>query len=1411
MQTITVLSESGDQPGTSKTNPAKLLYCFKANAIGFRLKWVLVLSILLSTYTIGFAQVIFSNPITGTNPSSTNPYIIGQIVSADVTASGISRGTGINGVNTNNAYNASGWEISATTLNAADYFEWTITPKPGFRLDFISFAYNAARGAFGGPQIFSLRSSADNFATAIAAPAAAGGTISLVGAAFQNRQAAITFRLYGYSNSSAILGTYSINDFIFSGTTCAIPNITGQPPSQTICSGTPLNLSVTATGVASYIWKKDGVVIPDETNSSYSIPSALSTDSGSYTVELTGGCGVTVSNPAVVAVNENLTSSVSIGSNLGTTICAGTNITFTATPENGGVASYQWTVNNAPVGTNSATYSTTSLTNNAVVKCTMNSSTLCLSGLPAVSNEITMTVNPLQPVTVSVVATASTICAGTEVTFTATPSNGGSTPSYQWKIGAANAGTNSPVFTTSSLANGNIVTCIVTSNISPCPTGNPATSNAITLTVNPNPTALTITPANPTVCEGDVTLLTANGGVVSGIQVLNQNFNAATNNWTTENTSTGTVANSAWTLRADNYTYLSVFIFHSNDNTQFYLSNSLSNLGGTTNTRLVSPVFSLEDLTTATLTFYDYYSVTGGSDTDVAKVQISVNGGTWTDLVSYTTTARGAIAAFQQETIDLTPYVNQTNLKIRFNYVASGNSWAIDNVAINATGSRVTWLPTTNLYTNAAGTTPYGGGIAKRVYAKLTSDATYTAKSTSFPGCTASNTVSLIVNPKPLLGGVSQLATVCENTSATINLAGLLSGSTSTISYSIDNVAATPIAGVLADAFGNAQFAAPVVLANDSKILKITNIQRTDLAVSCSYSPIVNNTVVLDVNKNEIYYADNDDDGFGDVGPTIISCFGVPEGYSANNTDCDDGNAAAHERFVFYIDNDDDGYGVGISISLCNPNATVAPGGYAVLVGDCDDDDAASHQTFQFYIDADEDTYGDKNGSLLDICAPAANLPPTGYSVNNGDCRDDLPAVHPNVIEVGYNLIDDDCDGSVDEGYPPKITSLMSTYCNVTLPVINSYIYAYLVAGAQGYRWRVTKMVSGLPVGTPQEIDTQLRGLKLTQLAEYAFDTDYKVEVAVYYAGFLQAFTPSNCVVHTPATTTQLSTCATGFQMNAITDIVYANIVPFATGYRFKVYASDNLGVFQEIERSLREFRMNLITDFTVRYGKTYLVETAIRNTDGVSYLPYGSPCSVTTPLFPTTSIQSPQCDNGLGAPYPVANNSTQIYASSFPGAIAYVFKLTGPGLPLAGATAIKLLRVFNLSDFSGAVLIPGATYNVSVRLVFNWTDPEGPYGKVCTLSTPGQSRAIAPGSIHFDAMAHPNPFSEAFNIYVDTGSKAAVNIKVYDMTGRLLETRMTTPDEVPLLDIGSRYPAGVYTVIINQEQETRTLRIIKR
>ena len=138
----------------------------------------------------------------------------------------------------------------------------------------------------------------------------------------------------------------------------------------------------------------------------------------------------------------------------------------------------------------------------------LTSNAFCTTGNPATSNAITMTVNSTLPVSVSIAATENPVCAGTSVTYTATPTNGGTLPAYQWKVNGNSVGTNSATYSYIP-ANNDIITCVLTSNAT-CATGNPATSNAITMTVNSTlPVSVSITATENPVCAGTSVTYTA--------------------------------------------------------------------------------------------------------------------------------------------------------------------------------------------------------------------------------------------------------------------------------------------------------------------------------------------------------------------------------------------------------------------------------------------------------------------------------------------------------------------------------------------------------------------------------------------------------------------------------------------------------------------------------------------------------------------------------------------------------------------------------------------------------------------------------------------------------------------------------------------------------------------------------------
>jgi hypothetical protein len=183
-------------------------------------------------------------------------------------------------------------------------------------------------------------------------------------------------------------------------------------------------------------------------------------------------------------VNLNLPVSVIIAADQNN-ICATTSVTYTATPTNGGSAPvYAWYVNGTLRPETGSTLSYIPLNGDAVY-ATLTSNETCATGNPATSNTVTMIIKPLLPVSVSISANQNNVCASTSVTYTATPTNGGSAPVYAWYVN----GTLRPE-TGSTLSyvplNGDAVYATLTSNET-CATGNPATSNTVTMIIKPLP------------------------------------------------------------------------------------------------------------------------------------------------------------------------------------------------------------------------------------------------------------------------------------------------------------------------------------------------------------------------------------------------------------------------------------------------------------------------------------------------------------------------------------------------------------------------------------------------------------------------------------------------------------------------------------------------------------------------------------------------------------------------------------------------------------------------------------------------------------------------------------------------------------------------------------------------------------
>jgi gliding motility-associated-like protein len=307
---------------------------------------------------------------------------------------------------------------------------------------------------------------AGNSGTLTANPSIAGGTYSwspggttaqtLTASPGSTTSYTVTYTLSGCSNTG--VGTITVNP---------VPTVGITASATTVCAGQSTTLTANpSTGGGTYLWAPGG-----STASAITVSPGAST---TYTVTYTlSGCTATATR--LITVNPVPTVSVTSPP----AVCAGNSATLTANPSIAG-GTYSWSPGGSTAQTLTASpASTTSYT----VTYTLSGCTNTGVG--------TITVNPIP--TVSINASASSICAGQSTTLTANPSVAGGT--YAWAPGGAstNAITVSP---------GSNTTYTVTYTLSGC-----TATSASLITVNAIPAVSVNTP--PAICAGSSATLIA--------------------------------------------------------------------------------------------------------------------------------------------------------------------------------------------------------------------------------------------------------------------------------------------------------------------------------------------------------------------------------------------------------------------------------------------------------------------------------------------------------------------------------------------------------------------------------------------------------------------------------------------------------------------------------------------------------------------------------------------------------------------------------------------------------------------------------------------------------------------------------------------------------------------------------------
>ena len=390
---------------------------------------------------------------------------------------------------------------------------------------------------------------------------------------------------------------------------------------------------------------------------------------------------------------------------------------------------------------------------------------------------------------------------------------------------------------------------------------------------------------------------------------------------------------------------------------------------------------------------------------------------------------------------------------------------------------------------------------------------------------------------------------------------------------------------------------------------------------------------------------------------------------------------------------------------------------------------------------------------------------------------------------------------------PAQVTQIEAAQCGSILTNNSTDIYCANILGTTIYEFR---LVNG---GTTLTIQKPSRTFKFSQVTGCLPGAMYAVSVRTFTNGSWSTFGPS-CNITSASSLSKIISTQCGTTLTDINTDLYADNVVSATQYRFRVTNSDGTVT---IDKASRTFKLTQLTNVKYEEVNTIDVNVFVNG----AWIGYGATCNVTSPVLPTSKIQTLQC--GITVP----SIQTVLYADAIYGATQYRFRVNG------SFVATKTNRLFKLSEIPGLAINTTYAIDVSVYVNAAWQA----YGTSCNVTSPGvlalavnnnpseiqeelntidsEIAAITNTNdedrvLEFDASGFPNPFTKEFSIQLNSNSDEDIIIEISDVTGKKLGIYSLKKSDLETTLIGQNFQAGLYHVIIKQGNNSKLLKVIK-